>query len=382
MSCTSGVFEGPSALKDFLNPENNPPLPLVELPEYLNPFSEMGIRIFAKLMYLLPLLNIKCLPALNMLLEAEASGRLQDVETLVENSSGNTAFSLAVLARLFGISHITALVPWDIAPGKLDLLRLIGADPRLQKDSANGPTGIDLAREFGRDFGSFNPGQYHNDANPAAYEKWVAPQIWDQTKGKLTVFAAGLGTTGTLVGISRYLRRKSPTVSVVGAICAPNSAVPGVRSESRLRPIGFDWRHAADAIVEVATRESFEQSLHLFRAGVMAGPSSGFALAGLLHFLEEQARTRTLDKLRNADGDVYAVFICGDTPFPYLDKYSTHLDLSEIPAASFSHVSGARSSAGTPRRDDRVNQNIQVRESRPMIRDIGPDSQPPSHASR
>lgn len=380
MSCTSGVFEGPTALKGFLNPGNNPPLPLVELPEHLKSFAEVGVRIFAKLMYLLPLLNIKCLPALNMLLEAEASGQLQHVDTLVENSSGNTAFSLAVLARLFGISHVSALVPWDIPPGKLDLLRLIGVDPRLQKESAKGPSGIDLAREYGRDFGSFSPGQHHNDANPAAYEKWAAPQIWDQTRGKLSVFAAGLGTTGTLVGISRYLGRKSRDINVVGAICPPNSAVPGVRSESRLRPMGFDWRKAVDAIVEVETKESFEMSLYLFRSEVMAGPSSGFALAGLLHFLEAQARERSLDQLRNSDGEVYAVFVCGDSPFPYLDKYSTHLDLNEISAPLLDQINSLRSGAGTPRRDDRVNQNIKVRESGAMIRDIGSDGQAASHA--
>ncbi len=378
---SSGVFEGSQAIRDFLNPENSPPLPLVELPTSLNPFCDLGVRIFAKLMFLLPLLNIKSLPALNMLLEAEAAGKLHDVDTIVENSSGNTAFSLTVLARLFGIPHVAALVPWDIAPGKLDLLRLIGADPRLQRETPGGPNGIDLAREYGRDHGNFNPGQYHNEANPSAYEKWVAPEIWEQTGSKLTLFVAGLGTTGTLVGVSRYLRRKFPMPTIVGAICAPDSAVPGVRSESRLRPIGFDWRNAADAVVDVQTKESFRHSLGLFRAGIMAGPSSGFALAGLLRFIETQARRGTLDNLRNPDGDVYSVFICGDTPFPYLDKYSTHLDLSEIASELNSQPSAVAASAGAARREYGVNENIEIREPRPMIRNINSDSQPPAHAS-
>jgi cysteine synthase len=380
MFFTTGVFEGPNALKEFLNPENSPPLPLVELPETLNPFRENGVRIFAKLMFLLPLLNIKCLPALNMLLEAEAAGRLKDVETIVENSSGNTAFSLAVIARIFGISHISALVPWDIAPGKLDMLRLIGVDPRLQKESADGPNGIDLAREYGRDHGNFNPAQYDNEANPAAYEKWVAPQIWDQTRGKLSLFVAGLGTTGTLVGVSRYLRRKSPKLRVVGAICAPNSAIPGVRSESRLRPIGFDWRKASDSIVEVDTQESFQHSLDLFRAGIMAGPSSGFALAGLLRYIEAEASADRLDSVRNSDGEVYSVFICGDTPFPYLDKYSTHLDLSEMPAKSRSTASAVRAAAGTTRRENRVEKNVEVGKSGAMVGNVNADGQPTAHA--
>src|SRR3954449_9008960 len=117
------VFEGSSSVRDFLDPDKNPPLPLVELPEDLNRFRGERVRVFAKIMYLLPLLNIKSLPAMNMLLEAESNGKLEGVHTLVENSSGNTAFSLAVVARYFGISKVTAIVPWDIAPGKLDLLR-------------------------------------------------------------------------------------------------------------------------------------------------------------------------------------------------------------------------------------------------------------------
>jgi cysteine synthase len=323
-------FQGPTAIRDFLNPQNHPFLPLVELPDHLNPFHADGVRILAKLMYLLPLLSIKSLPALNMLLEAEAAGKLKDVDTIVENSSGNTAFSLAVLAQCFGISRVTALVPWDIAPGKLDLLRLCGVEPRLQKEAAGMPSGIAQARTAGREAGCFSPGQYENDANPGAYEKWVAPQIWAQTEGQLTVFAAGLGTTGTMVGASRYFRKVGKRVALVGAVCAPDSAVPGVRSEARLREIGFDWRGSADCVIEVDTKASFKRSLHLCRTGLMAGPSSGFALAGLLRFLEIQSQNSGFDRFRNSHGEVCATFICADTPLPYLDKYSTHLDPADF----------------------------------------------------
>jgi cysteine synthase len=322
-----GVFQGPSAIRDFLDPDQHSFVPLVELPGHLNPFRESGVRILAKTMYLLPLLNIKSLPALNMLMHAQASGRLHGVGTLIENSSGNTVFSLAVLARCFQIKRVTALVPWDIAPGKLELLRLCGVDPRLRRDSDNALSGIAQARRDGSEPGYFNPGQYENEDNPGAYEKWVAPQIWEQTQGGLTVFAAGIGTAGTLVGSSRYFRRQEGKVAIVGILCAPDSAVPGVRSEARMREIAFDWRGAADCILEVGTKDSFKYSLRLCRTGIMAGPSSGFAFAGLLRFLEMKAdRPSGFDQLRNKHGEVCATFICGDTPLPYLDKYSTHLD--------------------------------------------------------
>lgn len=324
-----GVFEGPDAVRDFLDPDNHRELPLVELPDRLNPFRQQGVRIFAKLMYLLPLLSIKSLTAIGMLRKAEAAGHLKGVETIIEGSSGNTAFSLGILSGLFGVSRVVAMVPWDIAPGKLDLLRLCGVEPRLVRERAGSLSGIAQARESGKQPGWFNPGQYENEANPQAFEQWLAPEIWAQTDGKLTVFATGLGTTGTLVGASRFFRRTSPKVALVGAICGPNSAVPGVRSERSLREIAFPWREAADAIVEVETRESFKKSLELCRCGLMGGPSSGFALTGLLRFLRER-EAAALDALRNDDGEVVAAFICADTPLPYLDKYSTHLDPSDF----------------------------------------------------
>jgi cysteine synthase len=324
------VFEGPASIRNFLNPENGSYLPLVELPRQLNRFHEDGVRIFAKLGYLLPLLNIKCLPALNMLLEAEGVGRLDGVHTIVENSSGNTAFCLAVLAGVFGIDRVTALVPFDIAPGKFDLLRLAGVQPEMKREAPGEASGIEEARERGSRAGFFSPSQYENEANPAAFEKWLAPQIWEQTRGKITIFAAGLGTTGTLLGSARYFEKCPQKVTIVAAMCGPNQAVPGVRSEIKLKEIKLDWPKMANSVMEVKTKDSFKRSLELCRSGIMAGPSSGLALAGLEQFLKSRKAQSTLEELRNGDGEIVAVFVCGDTPLPYLDKYSTHLDSAEF----------------------------------------------------
>lgn len=323
------VFSGPQSIRDFLDPSHCPPTPLVELPAILNPLHSRRVRIFAKLAYLSPLLNVKHLPVFNMLREAEKAGHLDGVHTIVESSSGNTAFSLAVIARLFGISRVIAYVPFDIAPGKLDMLRLAGAEPELKRSAAGETSSIDQARETGRKPGYFSPSQYENESNPQAFEKWLATEIWDQTEGKLTVFAAGLGTTGTVTGSAAFFRTCPRKVAVVGAMCAPDEAVPSVRSAAKLKEIRFDWTSHVDASVEVGARESFRHSLGLCRAGMIAGPSSGFALAGLLHYLEPKSDA-DLDALRNQDGDVLAAFVCGDTPLPYLDKYSTYLEADEF----------------------------------------------------
>ena len=324
----SNVFKGKNAIKDFLNPDCNPFLPLVELPESLNPFLKDKVRIYAKLMYFLPLLNIKSLPALNMLLEAEALGKLKGVNNIVENSSGNTVFSLAIIAKIFGIENVHAIVPFDIAPGKLEMLKLSGVKPILNKDVPGEPSGIEKAKEMGKQKGFFNPGQYENDANPKAMEKWMAPQIWEQTEGKISVFCAGLGTTGTVFGTGRYLKKKLPSITIVGVNSSADSAVPGVRTLNKLKEISFDWQSILDYRIEADTKESFKKSLELCQVGLLAGPSSGFALAGLLKFLSEQKNN--FDKLRNKEGEIVAVFICPDTPLPYLEKYSTHLDPSDF----------------------------------------------------
>jgi cysteine synthase len=316
-STSTGFFSGKDSIRNLLNPDCNPPLPLVELPDKLNPFLKQRVRIFAKLMYLLPLLNMKSLPALNMLLDS--SRKLKRIHTIVENSSGNTAFSLAIIARLFGIHSVRAFVPQDIAQGKLELLRLSGADISFAKKTS----GIVLAKRMGRRKGYLNLNQYANAANVAAHAKWTAKQVWEQTRGKLSVFCTGLGTTGTALGASRFFAKQSSNITVVGVYCLPNHAIPGVRSVEALKEISLPWKSEIFHRVGISTKESFRKSLALCRAGLMAGPSSGFALAGLLRFIEQHPK---LDLLRNGDGEIIAIFVCPDSPFPYLDKYSTILD--------------------------------------------------------
>jgi cysteine synthase len=310
-------FTGPDSVRNFLNPDCNPPIPLVELPDNLNPFASQRVRLFAKLMYLLPLLNSKSLPVLNMLMEV--SRKLDGVHTIVENSSGNTAFSLAIMAPLFGVESVRAFVPQDIAPGKLELLRLSGAEISFAKKTS----GIVEARRIGKRKGFLNLDQYANVANVAAHAKWTAKQIWEQTTGNLSLFCTGLGTTGTALGAKQFFKKQSPKVTVVGVYCLPDNAVPGVRSMEALKEISFRWKSELLHRVGIGTKDSFRKSLALCRAGLLAGPSSGFAFAGLLKFIEQHAN---LDELRNREGEVIAAFVCPDSPFPYLDKYSTILD--------------------------------------------------------
>jgi cysteine synthase/rhodanese-related sulfurtransferase len=322
------TFEGDDAGLDFLNPENAPYTPLVEIPSSLNPYKVKGVRIFAKLMNTLPLANVKSLPAYNMLLDRKENGGLNGIDTVIENSSGNTVFSLAVIARLMGIPNTKAVVSHEVTKGKLNLLRFLGTEVIVNEepicpDPSDPTSGIYKSKVWAKENNWFNPGQYDNEANPAAHYKWTGPQIWEQTNGKVSLLSVGLGTTGSIVGLGRFLKEQNEKIEIVGVSRIPNNPVPGVRTSNLLKEIAFDWRSNMNHHEEVGTVESFRKSMELCRAGILAGPSSGFALVGLLNHLSKQDLSSKEEKI--------AVFICPDSPFPYVDEYFEFLEEKEFP---------------------------------------------------
>lgn len=330
------TFFGKDSLRNFLNPSMHSPTPLVELPEDLNPYTNHRIKIYAKMMSMLPLMNVKSVPAFMMLQDANDLGLLDGVDTVIEASSGNTVLSLSPLAKAYGIDNTESLVSHEISEGKLKLLRLMGTKAVVSKepicaDPKDPESRIYKARERGKEKGYYNPDQYHNSSNPKGHEEITGPQIWDQLHGKVDVFCCGLGTTGTMIGNSKYLKSRNKNIKSIGVLRAPNNLVPGLRTETLLREISHDWRSAVDGTIEIGTIDSYQKSLDLIRHGLLVGPSSGFALAGLLKWIETQ-KPEELDALRNQDGKVNCVFICCDSPLPYVDEYFKYLDESNFPA--------------------------------------------------
>ncbi len=319
------------SLQEFFDPDRHAPAPLVLLPPPLNPFPpEEKVRIFAKLMYLSPTLNLKWAPAFEMLRRALESEGTVGAQRVVEASSGNMALALALQSRAFGFSSVSSYVPADLALVKKELLHLAGVNLTFCTDVPGEPSAIEKARSQGAEPDFVNLAQYENPGNPEAHARWTATGIWEQTQGSLTVFCGGLGTTGTLVGARNVFRTLAPKVQLVGCLCAPGHAVPGLRTEERLAQIRFDWREGIHR-VEVETKESYRASLKLIRSGLLAGPSSGVGLVGLIRFLEKcRMDPDKWSSLRNAAGDIVASFICGDTPHLYIDKYSTILDAADF----------------------------------------------------
>ena len=319
------TFRGLKALERYIQCFQPP---LVALPKGLNPFWRDKVEILVCLASQTPLGNMKFLPVYGMLEAARKAGKLEGITIAVEGSSGNTAAILGIVARQFGIKRVKAIVPRDIPIGKLEALRLLVVEV-IFDDFIPGPgSPADKARAMGKLPGHINLGQYENEANPMSIKKWLAPWIDKQTNGEVGIIAAGLGTTGTALGLHRHFKHRA---AIVGVNLLPENSIPGLRTMKRIeRDIRFNWEPALAARIEVGRKESFEKSLRLVQGGYHAGPSSGSALVGLLKFLEEQRNAGSLKQFRNKQGKVVAVAICPDGPGPYLEKYTSELEPEQL----------------------------------------------------
>jgi cysteine synthase/rhodanese-related sulfurtransferase len=329
----NNVFSGENSVIDFINPDYSNPAPLVEIPKELNPYWQDGVRIFAKLMNMTPLGNVKSLPALNMLLEASKSGKLKNVDTLIENSSGNTVFSMSAIAKLLGLKSTKAVVSNEVTEGKLKLLKLFGVEIIVNEEPicpnpSDKNSGIYKAKVWAEENGWLNLGQYDNLSNPDSHYKWTGTQLWEQLEEDITVFCCGLGTTGTMVGTGGFLKKMNPSIQNVGIVRAPNNPVPGPRTKNLLSEIAFDWVNVVNEIIEIGTKKSYKTSLELIRFGLVVGPSSGFALSGLIKYLEGQKLKNNFLNIRNKNNEVVCAFICCDSPLAYIDEYFEYLDES------------------------------------------------------
>ncbi|KAL4803995.1 tryptophan synthase beta subunit-like PLP-dependent enzyme [Aspergillus unguis] len=319
------VYSGKDSLKQYFDPDCQPPLPLVELPAHLNPYYDDGVRVYAKMMTMHPANNVKAMPAMNMLESAPPSTR-----TIIEYSSGSTVISMSMIARVMhGITDTRAYLSNKTSTAKLRLMQFFGLDISLfggpsQPEPYDERGGIQSARRKAITSDSvFNPNQYENDKNWQSHVRWTGPQIFKQLP-EINVLVAGMGTSGTMTGLGTYFGKVKPDVLRLGVCTAPGDRVPGPRSFALMRPVEFPWKEAVDGIEEVGSYDSFAVSLELCREGIVCGPSSGFNLKGLYQMLERRKREGKLDELKR-DGLVRCVFMCCDLPYQYIGEYFDRL---------------------------------------------------------
>ena len=314
------VYSGASAINDFLNPKNHL-TPLVELDKSLNPLWNEKVHIYIKMQTFLPLMNVKSVPAFEMLKRSQ-----KQADNLVESSSGNMAFSLTILSKLFGYEKMRSVVSDTTSAGKLQMLLLAGSEIWVNHEPENvlenpEESGIEVAKRMGekKDWQNFN--QYANINNPLGHYENCAKQIVEQLNNDIQVFGTTLGTTGTMSGIAKYLKEYTQA-QCIGVVKKEHSPVPGPRSQKLLNMIELEWRKYVDEVVEGDTQGAYLQSLNLCRKGLLVGPSSGLSLDGLIFYLQEH---KNLEKLRNREGKINCVILGCDLPFMYMDEYFKYL---------------------------------------------------------
>ena len=301
-----------SMLELLSNADN--PTPIVRLRRVV---PHRHATFYAKLEWYNPFGSVKDRVAANLIHDAEEKGLLKDRRTLVEPTSGNTGMGLAMLANAKGY-RFTATMSSAVPEEKRAVLRLFGSQVMELSDdlcpAPGAPEGaIALAAEMAQRPGHHQLNQYKNPANPDAHFRTTGPEIWRQTAGRVTHFAAGLGTCGTITGTGRYLKAQNPRVQVVGVHPAEGHDIPGVRSLRQLKQTELFFPDEYDGLVEVDNQDAFRtcQRLNL-QESIIAGPSSGMALAGALRAVPDEP-------------GVVCVVIFPDNAFKYATSFRKHL---------------------------------------------------------
>ncbi|KAI0100431.1 tryptophan synthase beta subunit-like PLP-dependent enzyme [Hypoxylon sp. NC0597] len=329
------VYKGPNSVRDYFDPDSAPPLPLVEIPDKLNPYRRDGVRIYAKMMTMHPANNVKAMPALNLLEKSVVPGK---TNTIIEYSSGSTVISMSLISRVYhGIPDVRAFLSNKTSIAKLRLMQFFGLNITLfggpsQPEPTDERGGIRAAQRMSEDNESIiNPNQYENDENWKSHIRWTGPQILRQLP-EINLICAGMGTSGTITGLGSYFKEAKPSVFRLGVCTAAGDRVPGPRSFALLAPVEFPWKSAIDHIEHVGSHDSFSLSLDLCREGIVCGPSSGFNLKGLFQFIEKHKAAGTLQDLAGADGQIHCVFLCCDLPYQYINEYFDKLGSGYFPS--------------------------------------------------
>ncbi len=256
--------------------------PLVELKSL--PTKPPGVRIWGKLEGNNPGGSVKDRPARRMIEAAEASGRLTREQTIIEATSGNTGIALAMIGAARGY-RVTLCMSAGVSLERRRILAALGAQLVLTNAREGTDGAIRRAREIveGSPSEYYLPDQYSNEANVLAHYETTAPEILVQTQGEVDVFVAGMGTTGTLMGVSRYFRQHHPRGKIAGVEPTMGHSIQGLKNmREAICPRIYDAAQLDEKIV-ISDREAFQTTRLLAqREGLFVGMSSGAAVAGAL----------------------------------------------------------------------------------------------------
>ncbi|MEL4015159.1 cysteine synthase CysM [Dryocola clanedunensis] len=241
-----------------------------------------GSEIWVKLEGNNPAGSVKDRAALSMIVEAEKRGEIKPGDTLIEATSGNTGIALAMIAALKGY-RMKLLMPDNMSMERKAAMQAYGAELLLVTKEQ----GMEGARELARLMGERGEGkvldQFNNPDNPYAHYATTGPEIWQQTQGRITHFVSSMGTTGTITGVSRFMRELEKKVTIVGLQPEEGSSIPGIRRwPEEWLPKIFDPK-LVDEVIDMSQPEA-EQTMRRLAVseGIFCGVSSGGAVAGAL----------------------------------------------------------------------------------------------------
>jgi len=250
--------------------------PLVRL-QRLNP--NPSNFILAKLEGNNPAGSVKDRAALNMIIEAEKRGEIRPGDTLIEATSGNTGIALAMVAAIRGYKMVLVMQE-NLSQERRDAMTAYGAELILVSEEQGMEGARDLANQMSADNKGTQLNQFSNQDNPRAHLKTTAKEIWQGTNGEITHFVSSMGTTGTIMGVSKFLKEKNPKIQIVGIQPDGDSHIPGIRRwpEGYLPSIFEASR--VDTIMDVSQKISEQTTRDLAtQEGIFSGISSGGAVA-------------------------------------------------------------------------------------------------------
>ncbi len=274
--------------------------PLVQLQR----MAAAGNDVLVKLEGNNPAGSVKDRPALSMVAQAEKRGTIKPGDTLIEATSGNTGIALAMAAAMRGFRMILVM-PEHLSLERRQTMSAFGAEIVLTPKAGGMETARDVAERMRDDGKGIILDQFANPDNPLAHYEGTGPEIWRDTGGRITHFVSSMGTTGTIMGVSRYLKEQNPAIVIIGCQPDEGSQIPGIRKwPEAYMPKIFD-RKRVDRIENVSQADAEETARRLAREeGIFVGISSGGACAVALRIADE-VRTATIVGVACARGDRY-----------------------------------------------------------------------------
>ncbi len=248
--------------------------------------------------------SVKDRPALSMIARAESRGQIKPGDTLIEATSGNTGIALAMAAAIKGYKMIL-IMPDNSTAERKAAMAAYGAELILVTKEEGMEGARDLAQQLEADGRGVVLDQFANGDNPMAHYTSTGPEIWQQTQGRVTHFISSMGTTGTIMGCSQYLKEQNPAVQIVGLQPMEGAAIPGIRRwPQEYLPKIFDAARV-DRIVDMSQDEAEQTMRRLAREeGIFCGVSSGGAVAAMLR-LSQEVENATLVAIICDRGDRY-----------------------------------------------------------------------------